>query len=159
MTMPVRFALARGTAVAGVLRGQRSLLHQGGAVDVTGRLQGRIGGVHPCCVECRERPCGRLKWTIRLISIASPTVVVSAMAHSTAATAKGKKRQCADTKCQPNPIADKPVHCCVPSVSGAVFMPGRPGIIRVLENLPCVADVNDGFILWLLLNAGTPPRS
>jgi hypothetical protein len=49
-----------------------------------------------------------------LIAFASLTMVVSAMAHSTAAATKGETGQCADAKRQPYPIAAKPVHRRVP---------------------------------------------
>ena len=99
--------------------GQRSRSHRGGAMNVTGRLRGHIGGV-PSCDRRQERPGGRLTRAIRWIPLASPTMVVSGMAHSTAAPAKGEKRQRADTNYQPDPIAAKPVHSCVPSLTGPV---------------------------------------
>jgi hypothetical protein len=76
--MPANLALARGAGVVGMLHGQCSFVSRASAVRAT---------------------------RILLLPLASPTMVVSGMAHSTAAPAKGEKRECADTKYQPDPIA------------------------------------------------------
>lgn len=137
--MAPRFGLASGTVVAGMLSGQCTLVRGKGAVNVAGRRYDSTVGAHSCG-RCRAWPRGRLTGTIRMAAFATPTVVVTAMAHSTAAAAESKKRQCAYAECEPNPVAAKPVHRRVPSAGGAVLARHCISIIHALEDLCCGSD-------------------
>jgi hypothetical protein len=105
VTVPAGFALTSVPALGSTLANQRSLLGRRTAVRMIGRLQGRVGTPHSGGGR-RER----LARNIRSAFLAPPAMIVSAMAHSTACTAKPKERQRADPKHQPDPIVAKPVH-------------------------------------------------
>lgn len=98
MAMAARFRLRRITAVAGVLRRERLLTHQRGAMHVCSWLRSRVTSVRPCG---RRRERGRLAGTVVLVFLLATTVAVTAMAHSAAAAAEGKQRQCADAEGNP----------------------------------------------------------
>ena len=95
--MPLTSNLTRISVVAGMLSGKRALIRRRRTVDVTGRGQCAVVGAQSCG-RCREWRSDRIARAIILISLPSATVVVTAMAHATAAPAGGEKYECAHTE-------------------------------------------------------------
>jgi hypothetical protein len=118
--MPLTSILTRISVVASILCGKRTLIRQRRTVDMTGRGQHAVVGAQSYG-RCREWRSDRIARAIILIALLTTTVVVTAMAHATAASAGGEKCECAHAKRDPNPVAAEPIHCDVPSVSGTIL--------------------------------------
>ena len=134
--MPLTSNLTRTTVVAGMLEGTRTLIRRRRTVDVIGRGQRSGLGAH-ACGRRRKRPYRCFARAIRLLPLASPTMVVTAMTHSTPTPAEGEKCERAYAKREPNPVTAKPVHRAAPSVSGTVLVAPR---ITKTRNLPSGTD-------------------
>jgi hypothetical protein len=131
--MPLTSNLTRIGVVAGMLSGKRTLIRRRSTVDVTGRGQRAVVGAQSNR-RCREWRSYRIASAIILIALLSTTVVVTAMAHATAASAGGEKYKCAHAKREPNPVAAEPIHCGVPSMSGTIL--ARVGSPQPKDSVP-----------------------
>jgi hypothetical protein len=120
VTMPLTSNLTRIRVAAGMLSGKHTLIRRRRTVDVTGRGQCAVVGAQSCG-RCREWRSDHIARAIILIALLTTTVIVTAMAHATAASAGGEKCECAHAKRDPNPIAAEPIHCGVPSVNRTIL--------------------------------------
>jgi hypothetical protein len=114
--MPLTSYLTRISVVAGMLSDKLTLIRRRRTVDVTGRGQRAVVGAQSYG-RCREWRSYRIARAIILIALLTTTVVVTAMAHATAASAESEKYECAHAKREPDPVAAKPVHRIFPSVA------------------------------------------